>query len=121
MATATRSTSLSDPAVRAKAMEARRAAHAQRQASSLRRDFADATIWEQLAHARRVRLPAWGSAPTRASMLRWLHRLGISLSDYRAWVGFKEIEAWPRANPTWPLRAWVGLLLEWRAREAPSC
>ena len=91
-------------------------------ALSLRSDFHpdDEQHWRDLAARYGVRLPACGVAVTTAAMKRWLHRLGISTEEYLAAQGVgpagNSSSARPTdfmvRNPTWPLKAWVGLLLE---------
>jgi hypothetical protein len=107
-----------------KANEARVLQQAARRASSLRSDFEDEMIWRKLAKARGIRLPLWGKPVTPSAMRHRLKRLGISVADYLDWQGQGPID--PRTglnrkatlkdfamlNPDWPLRAWVGLLLE---------
>ncbi len=108
------------PELLARAAEARKAKNAARRASALRRSFADAHIWEELAGERHVRLPPWGEPLTVSLMHRWLKRLGISLEAYRDWVGFNREQKWIDANSDWPARAWVGLLLERPAADYPT-
>ena len=95
--------------------KARVARMARAQASAgLRRDFLDANEWDRLAKAAGVRLPMWAAPATRGSMARWLQKLGVSSDFYCRWSGYARLEQWTEANPTWPLRAFVGLLLEQR-------
>jgi hypothetical protein len=42
----------------------------------------------------------------------WLRRLGIRRHTYLRVTGERTLSDFGRANPDWPLRAWVGLLLE---------
>ena len=81
-----------------------------------RDDFADAPRWEELASARRVRLPAWSLTCTPARMEKWLRKLGISTSAYYAWSGTTALRQFAALNPSWPLAAWLGLLMEKQAR-----
>ncbi len=91
-------------------------------AASLRSDFHpdDEKHWRELAARCGVRLPAYGVPVTTAAMERWLHRLGISAGDYLANQGTgldgngssAKLTDFMVRNPTWPLKAWVGLLLE---------
>lgn len=91
-------------------------------ALSLRSDFHpdDEQHWRDLAARYGVRLPAYGVPVTTAAMERWLHRLGISTEEYLASQGAgldgngssARLTDFMVRNPTWPLKAWVGLLLE---------
>jgi hypothetical protein len=57
-------------------------------------------------------------------MRRWLKKLGISVKDYLDWQGEGPLDPetnknrratlkdFAERNPDWPLRAWVGLLME---------
>ena len=83
-----------------------------RAASSLRRDFAEESVWLELARSRGIRLPPYGVATTPGQMEKFLRKLNLSTEWYREWSGFPTLAVWPEHNPTWPLRAFVGLLLE---------
>ncbi len=78
----------------------------------LRRDFLDAPHWTELARRYGVRLPQWWVPCTPTHMRRWLRRLGFSLAWYRDWSGDRDVTLFAERNPDWPLRAFVGLLLE---------
>jgi hypothetical protein len=93
--------------MRAKASATRRV-----RAATLRRGFADAPAWERLASAAGVRQPAWHEPVTTGAITRWCKRLGIALDAYRTWWGGATLRDFPQQNPDWPLRAWVGLVLE---------
>ena len=116
--TAIRPSALTDPAVQARAREARAANAKARAASPLRRDFHsdDTHEWERLARRYGVRLPPWGESPRRATMGRFLKKVGLTWQDHREWSGWSMPETWIEHNPGWPLRAWAGLMLEYRAR-----
>ena len=79
-----------------------------------RDDFADAPRWEELASARGVRLPAWKMRCSATWMERWLRKLDIPIRRYYEWSGWVALGDFAKANPHWPLTAWVGLLLECR-------
>jgi len=91
---------------------ARAALAARRAACTLRRDFLDAGEWDCLAQAAGIRLPQWHQAPTPGAVERWLRRLGVSFASYREYSGDTTLATFSRLNPDWPLRAWVGMLLE---------
>lgn len=84
----------------------------QRNAARLRRDFADLNAWEGLAHQYGVRQPHLIQPVTTGAITRWCRKLGVSLSSYHSWWGGSSLRAFQEQNPDWPLRAWVGLVLE---------
>ena len=98
--------------IQAKARASRAANHAARQASTLRRDFLDADYWEGLARDRGLRLPPWGAPCTLSAMRTRLHKAGLSQSKYEAHYG--KLAGFIEKTPTWPLRAWAGLVLEYQ-------
>lgn len=57
-------------------------------------------------------LPGWDIPATPKLMERWLGRLGVTGVDYLAWAGEKTLSDFAKNNPRWPLRAWVGIVLE---------
>lgn len=76
-----------------------------------RRNFMDAGTWEELAKARGIRLPAWWVAPTPGKLKFWLQSLVGE--PFRAVYGDLMTPAKLIAlNPDWPLRAFVGVMLE---------
>jgi hypothetical protein len=89
------------------AAEARRAAIDA--GSRFRRDFAGAINWEKLAPERGIRLPAWWIAPTAAALKKHFKRLVDGrFRDVYGCSPARLIEL----NPDWPLRAFVGVMLE---------
>ena len=98
---------------KAKRARATNAIHAR---ATLRHDFLDAGRWEELARAQNVRLPSWLLSCTPGRMAIWLKRLGLSLTAYRQWSGLRTLAEFREQNPAWPLRAFVGLLLEEKER-----
>lgn len=77
-------------------------------------NWMDADRWKELADGRGLKLPQWRMVCTRGSMSSWLKKLGISATAYLAWQGGGKLGDWRAMNPAWPLRAWVGLMLEWQ-------
>jgi hypothetical protein len=76
----------------------------------LKSDFKDSDTWDLLAaNQTHYRLPEWDVPCTIAKMKEWEKRLDIS--DYQE-VTQTSRKDWMELNPTWPLRAYVGLLLE---------
>jgi hypothetical protein len=105
----------------AKARVSRAANATARTTSTLRSDFADADHWDELARQYHVRLPAWGVPMTPASIATWLHKLGLSMTWFKDWCGWRDINCRQRYidhNKDWPLRAAVGMWLEDRAHDA---
>lgn len=80
---------------------------------TLRREFLDEDHWRSLARRCRLNMPMWGLPATPASMRRYLRKLRIKEAEYLDATGYTKIEDFNRLNPDWPLRAWVGLLLEY--------
>lgn len=72
----------------------------------------DDNLWIELAKKYGCGLPQFETALTTGGMERFLHRLKIPLASYLAWTEEKTIKVFGQNNPTWTLRAWVGLLLE---------
>jgi hypothetical protein len=96
------------PESRAKALQARREAVAA--GERFRRDWADAPLWAELAKARGVRLPQWHEAPTPGKLKFWLQTL--VREPFRTVYGEVSPEQLIALNPTMPLRAFVGMMLE---------
>jgi hypothetical protein len=94
---------------RAKAVAVRKAAI--RAAALHRRDWADAQVWDTLAKRRRIRLPQWHEAPTPGKLKFWLHTLVGE--PFPAVYGETTPTRLIALNPSMPLRAFVGQILEW--------
>lgn len=99
----------------AKALESRKRKSAARASSTLRRDFRDMGQWESMAKAKGVKLPPFGDSPTPTIMRSFLRKLRINVTDYLDWAGETKLVDFALANPTWPARAWAGIVLEWAA------
>jgi hypothetical protein len=78
----------------------------------MRDNFADANYWVDLARERNIRLPLWRMSCTTGGMRRYLKRLHIEVTDYLEANNEKNLRQFSQMNPDWPLRAWVGLVLE---------
>lgn len=74
---------------------------------------ADQDNWIDLAKKYKIRLPLWRLPCTSGGMRRFLKKLNISVEDYLSRNEEKNLREFNKRNPTWPLRAWVGLQLEW--------
>ena len=70
--------------------------------------------WIRLARQYKVRLPHTETLLTTGKMEQWLKKLNIPVRTYLDSCGFKKLSDFPRLNPTWGVRAFVGLLLEMR-------
>lgn len=79
----------------------------------LKSDFKDSDEWERLCEKTRYVLPAWDVSATVENIRVWLNRLDVKESDYREAMQ-TSIADMLKLNPAWPLRAFVGLLLEYR-------
>lgn len=93
-------------------MQQKRRETKRRNAERLRHDFADMYEWEGLAHQYGVRQPHLIQPVTTGAITRWCRKLGVSLASYREWWGGSSLRDFQQQNPDWPLRAWVGLVLE---------
>ena len=90
-------------------------AYARKQANQpvqLREDYSADPEWISLAAEHSIELPEYGS-PCSSSEMRWfLEKLNVPEATYLSWSGMRNCEEFARLNPTWPLRAWAGSLLE---------
>lgn len=80
--------------------------------------WADADHWDRLAavYLPRYDLPRWDEPCEPEAMRRWLGRLDMMEKQYiqatnTGLVAFCEL------NPTWPLRAFIGTVLEMRSEK----
>lgn len=83
-----------------------------RATAEYRRDFLDNNEWDRLGQKFNVRLPQWHQGPETGKLERWLRKLGVSIADYKEYSADKYMSDFARLNPGWPLRAFVGLILE---------
>jgi hypothetical protein len=95
------------PQARGRAAEARRAAI--EAGAHYRRDWLDASLWEELAKSRGIRLPQWHRPPTSRALKTWSRNLGNL--DFEGIFGCSPSRA-IELNPSAPLRAFIGWLLE---------
>ena len=79
----------------------------------LRNSFTDSGRWLELAdnHLSSYTLPDWQEPCTTERMTWWLERLDMTEKDYVKLTN-TDLEGFRRLNPDWPLRAFVGLILE---------
>lgn len=83
--------------------------------TELRKDFSDDMTWVDLARRFYIRLPIWKTPVTEQAMRKWLRKFRVTEKEYLQATGYKELGDFMKLNPDWPLRAWVGLLLEYVA------
>jgi len=105
-----------DNSSRAKAAATRKA-RMKAGAAQYRRDWLDADYWTLLAQKRGIRLPAWWVAPSPGKL-----KLAHQTLDERP---FRDVYGCSAArlielNPTMPLRAFIGQMLEATAAEDES-
>jgi hypothetical protein len=82
--------------------------------SKYRTQFDEAALWERLAWKQGIRLPAWWLAPEPRLIRRYLRLLKISESSYRQACGEGwTVETFAEKFPDYPLRAFVGNLLQY--------
>jgi hypothetical protein len=74
-------------------------------------DYLDDDAWIGLASARGWHLPQKNTVASSAGVAPWLKRMGLDKPKFRAWCGYSPAE-WCKRNPTFSLRALVGLLME---------
>ena len=78
-------------------------------AAHFKRDWADSGVWDELAKARRIRLPLWSKQPTPRLLKRWAKRL--DKVPFEAVFGASPSRI-IKLNPRTSLRAFVGMMLE---------
>lgn len=83
--------------------------------------FSDAEHWNELAtkYLPRYDLPGWDVLCDPMAMARWLDRLELSERDHIQATA-TTLEIFCTLNAAWPLRAWIGLLLEMQDERARS-
>ena len=74
--------------------------------------YLDDSRWVELNRGNKSRLPGETAPCTEKEMRRWMRKLRFPMDRFRAWCGFADLVDWMKANPSWSLRAFVGLLLE---------
>jgi hypothetical protein len=81
----------------------------------LRKDFLDNETWVELSKRFYTRLPVWKNEPTEEKMRKWLRKFRVTEKEYLQATGYKSLNDFMELNPDWPLRAWVGVLMEYVA------
>lgn len=79
-------------------------------------DFSDAEYWDELAskHLAQYDLPAWDVEATHEALAVWIGRMGLTNTEFLKMGNYVELREAVTFNPTWPLRALIGLALETR-------
>lgn len=82
-----------------------------------RADFGDGQHWKYLAsrYLPQYDLPSWSRPFSADEAEKWLQRLELSIPAWLRFGGYRDLADFGAINPTWPLRAFVGLALELRA------
>lgn len=78
----------------------------------LKQDWLDRPLWDRLYREAGVRQPPHRFQCTPRLMRRYLKRIGVSVEQYREMTGFSTLKAFQEANPSVPLWAFVGMVLE---------
>ncbi len=75
--------------------------------------FHDAEDWNELTavYLRQYDLPSWDAPCEPEVMGRWLDRLDMTATDYMQQTN-TNLSDFCALNPEWPLRAWLGTVLE---------
>lgn len=79
---------------------------------NFKQHFVDKPHWMALAGARGFRLPTWYRPATGPRIKHYSERLGLSMAELNEATGCRSFRSLAELNPTWPLYAVVGLLLE---------
>jgi hypothetical protein len=77
----------------------------------------DQLRWIDMAKERKLRLPLWRMQCTTGGMRRWLRKIKRDPTWYLEKTNEKTLKVFAQNNPTWPLRAWAGICLEWVEEE----
>ena len=91
---------------RQKARESRAAAIA---SNPYRKDWLDSPLWDSLAQKRGIRLPMWHRGPT-PRLLKRAHE-SLEKEPFEVVYGCSPTRL-IHLNPTMPLRAFIGMMLE---------
>lgn len=78
----------------------------------LKQDWLDRALWGRLYREAGVRQPPHRLPCTPRLMRRYLKRVAVSVEQYREITGFSTLKAFQEANPSVPLWAFIGMVLE---------
>lgn len=96
----------------AKAQEARLATAAFNKANEhkYKMSYMDATLWQELASKRKLRMPVYNEPATARGIRKYMRKLDIDNDTFKE--HFTSVDYFLDNNPTWTLWGVVGLLLE---------
>lgn len=79
----------------------------------MKTDFTDSGYSDELddKHLASYRIPEWHEECSTERMIWWLERLDMTEKDYVKLTN-TSLDEFRKLNPDWPLRAFVGLILE---------
>lgn len=75
--------------------------------------FSEQLRWIEWAKAAKIRLPLWRMPCSTGGMRRFLKKLNVPVAEYLEANNEKNLSQFSKMNPDWPLRAWVGVQIEW--------
>ena len=78
----------------------------------LKQDWLDAPHWQRLLSKHGFRSPPHYMALSTKGIRRYLKRAGVSVNTFHEMTGFASIAQFITANPTLPLWAFFGQLVE---------
>ena len=81
-------------------------------ATNLKTEYLDDDNWVELAKTHGINLPHKNTPCTQGKVSPYLTKLGISRKQFADWCGYANPAEWITKNPTFSLRALVGLLME---------
>lgn len=76
-------------------------------------DFADEQYWLELFKQYRIPKPAYYLPPTKKLMRKYLRKVHVTEKEYKMITAFDDLDEFAKLNPTWPLWAWLGTVLEY--------
>lgn len=79
---------------------------------SLKLSWLDAPLWSELFRDAGIRSPAHSLPCTPGDMRKYLKRVDITVPQFSEYTGFSSLGKYQAANPTVPLWAFLGTMLE---------
>lgn len=80
---------------------------------TMKTQWPDEDGWMEIARQYNFRLPQMQYLPDASNIRTWCRRLKITEKEFRTWGGYSSLDEFQIRNPRWPLRALVGVLLEY--------